>query len=75
MLLIRLLFSYFEQNAQITSIEQLKSQDVLNKGISLDTGLSQQTKDQSLIYYETVKHICNCRLSHMKHNRHIPSIM
>ena len=54
---------------------QLDATISLNERIALETMMSRQTKDHSLIYYEIGIDIFNCRLSHMKHNRPIPSIM
>ena len=43
--------------------------------MDFDTVMSRQTKYHSLIYYEIGIHFFNCRFSHMKHDRTIPSIM
>ena len=37
----------------------------LKKGVALETKMSRQTNDQSLIYYETGVIIFNCRLCHL----------
>lgn len=44
----------------------------LNKGKALDTGISRQTKDYRLVYYEIGLNAFNCRLSHIKHKRPVP---
>ena len=43
--------------------------------MSLDTGMSRQTTDQSLIYNEIGINMFNLKLSHMKPKRPAPSIM
>ena len=47
----------------------------LNKQMAINTGMSRQTRDQVWIYYEIGINIFNCWLSHMKHNRPLPSLM